>query len=245
MGNVEYKKFTYESSNPLARFSHRTRFAKAVNTVSCIYEKWAKGGGIGNFALLDYGAGTGHFLNELLKNGWGQGGRKLVGFDPVSTPDFSGDSIVFYSDLQSLDDQFDIVTCFEVLEHFNSKNQREILTNIDSLLKRNGRVVISVPIEIYLPSIVKNVRRRLSLHRRKPVYTLKNMFKALCGRDIPEIREAEGFLPHIGFNHKKLEQLFSDIFQIERKSYSPFGCLNAHFNSQIFYVLKKMRFRSE
>ena len=229
----EYKNFTYESNNSLARFSHRTRFAKATDIVLQLRESGREDR---QNELLDYGTGTGHFLNELLKKGWR---GKLAGFDPASKPDFSNDSVLFCSDLQSLDCQFDIVTCFEVLEHFNTKKQREILTNIDSLLKQNGRVVISVPIEIYLPSIVKNFRRKLSVHRHNSIYSLKNIFKALCGIDIPEIRESDGWLSHIGFNYRKLEQLFHELFQLERKFYSPFSRLNAHFNSQVFYVLRK------
>jgi len=232
-----YEDYTYNSKNPLARLAHRTRFSKATNIVLNLQNQCRREEK--NLVLLDYGAGDGHFLHNLSSKNW-EG--ELVGFEPLMSLKFPGDSISFHSDLrQLLDGQFDIITCFEVLEHFNSKGQREILSNINRLLANNGRVVISIPIEMSFPSIVKNLRRRLTLRAiRKPKeYTFYNMWRAFCGKDIPEVRDAEGYLTHIGFDHKKLEQLFTEFFLVESRSYSPFSVLGVSFNSQIFYVLKK------
>ena len=52
-----YSDYTYNSRNPLVRFSHRKRFLTALNFI--LKENFKN--------LLDYGAGDGHFLKEVSK----------------------------------------------------------------------------------------------------------------------------------------------------------------------------------
>ena len=220
-----YSDYTYNSKNLLVRFSHRKRFLTALNFI--LKENFK------NF--LDYGAGDGHFLKEVLKI---KTDAELVGFEPIMNNNDS-DKIKYYSDLSDIKDQkYDIITCFEVLEHFNSNNQKEILENIYNMLNNDGIIIISVPIEVYFPSLIKNLIR--IKYTKLDFKYIKNILKAALAQEIPEIRNENGYITtHLGFNHKKLEILFKEYFEIIKKKNSPLEYLPVMFNSQVFYKLKK------
>ena len=223
-----YSEYTYDSKNPLARIAHRKRFSLALKLIL----------GQEFDSLLDYGTGDGKLLIELKKKI--PTGGYLSGYEPIMEhPKVNG--IKFYREFSEIGDKkFDVITCFEVMEHFNERAEREMLLKISDLLKKNGILIISVPIEIGLPSLVKNIRRlfygnmRWNFNRR----FFKETFKSLFAMDIPEIRNSEGFInSHAGFNHNKLEKLFSEKFEIVSKIHSPFQKMPVMCNSQVFYIL--------
>jgi SAM-dependent methyltransferase len=220
-----YADYTYNSKNPLARFSHRTRFSVGLDLV---LEKNPK-------SILDYGAGDCKFLKAVFE---ADSSIILHAYEPVMEVK-NDENIKIFKDLNELaSKKYDVITCFEVLEHFNQKNQAEILGNCFKMLEDDGKIVISVPIEIGLPSLVKNLRR-MSFGHFNWAY-LKNTAKCLIGADVPEIRNREGFIPsHLGFNHHKLEKIFLQNFKIEKKTTSPFSILPSFLNAQLFYQLKK------
>ena len=220
-----YSDYTYNSRNPLVRFSHRKRFLTALNFI--LKEKFDN--------LLDYGAGDGHFLKEVSKI---KTDIELAGFEPVMN-NTDSEGIKYYSDVSDIKGQkYGVITCFEVLEHFNSNGQNEILENIYNLLSDDGVVIISVPIEIYFPSFIKNIIR--IKYTKLDFQYIKNILKALFAMNIPEIRNEEGYIgTHLGFNYKKLEALFKKHFEILQKRNSPLEYLPIITNSQVFYKLKK------
>ena len=220
-----YSDYTYNSKNPLVRFSHRKRFSTALYFI--LKENFKN--------LLDYGAGDGHFLKEVSKI---KTDIELVGFEPIMD-NTDSEKIKYYSDVSDIKDQkYDVITCFEVLEHFNSNAQNEILENIYNLLSDDGVVIISVPIEIYFPSFIKNIIR--IKYTKLDFQYIKNILKALFAMNIPEIRNEEGYIgTHLGFNYKKLELLFKKYFKIMQKKNSPMEYLPVIVNSQVFYKLKK------
>ncbi|MFL0063789.1 methyltransferase domain-containing protein [Tenacibaculum maritimum] len=213
-----YSEGTYNSKNLLARFSHRSRFSVAIKLT---LEKEFK-------SILDYGAGDNKFLKELdLK----KGNLIMTAFEPImeNKPIENIEIITKLSDLKK--SNFDVISCFETLEHFNESSQLEMLKIFFDKLRDNGRVIISVPIEIGFPSLIKNIRRKSSL---------KNSIKCFLGIGIPEIRNSEGYIfSHLGFQHKKLEKLISNYFHITKKVNSPFNKLPEQLNSQVFYILEK------
>ncbi len=220
-----YSNYTYNSKNLLARFSHRARFFKGIKIA---LEKEFN-------SILDYGAGDNKFLNELIlvKNN-----AQLFAFEPVMDIK-ANDKIKIYTDLEDFKNQkFDVITCFETLEHFNESAQRKMLQTFEERLEDGGRIIISVPIEIGLPSLIKNIRRMT--FEKINYKDIKNTLKCLFGREVPEIRNMDGFIfPHIGFNHNKLERLIFDYFIILKKEASPFKNLSEQFNSQMFYILTR------
>ena len=221
---MSYSRKTYDSFNPLARFAHRQRFYNSILSI-------IPANGV---SILDYGCGDGKFLNELLDK-YKDKELKLAGFEPLMES-IEANKIKIVKTLQELNaEKFDFVTCFEVLEHFSKKNQESIFKDFISLLKQDGKLIISVPIEIGFPAIIKNLRRKYSFKGQQ--FTFKNILKSIRGTPMPEYRDREGYLDHMGFNYKDLELLFVKFFIIKSKMYSPFKSLGPNFNSQVFYEL--------
>ncbi|WP_026977288.1 class I SAM-dependent methyltransferase [Flavobacterium tegetincola] len=92
-------------------------------------------------ALLDIGAGTGHFLDLAQKNNWtvtgiepNEGARKVA----------SDKGIIFATDIQSLENNsFDVITMWHVLEHVPDLDEQ--VKQLKRILKPNGTIVIAVP----------------------------------------------------------------------------------------------------
>lgn len=92
--------------------------------------------------ILDYGCGTGDFLNHLSKQGW-----QTSGVEPSATARSiaQSKSLEVSEDLDSLinDGKFDAITLWHVLEHIHDLN--DTIQNLKSLLKKDGILLIAVP----------------------------------------------------------------------------------------------------
>ncbi len=233
----DYLKGTTNSLNLLRRYAQRKRIRKGVelckpDTANC--------------SLLDFGCGSGFFLEELLRS-YPQAFERVTGYEKFPSTYLKQSTVKanlilkeeeFLHHIETI--QYDIVTCFEVLEHCHRDTQKEILGYLSQALKPNGKFIVSVPIETGLPALIKNIFRfRWNKKRRFAGYNFKNILLTTLGKtDIP-YRETEGFLTHMGFDFRKLEKLFEENWKMERKLYSPFKGLPYFFNSQVFYELGK------
>jgi uncharacterized membrane protein len=118
-------------------------------------------------------------------------------------------------------------------------NQRKILNNIFSLLTEDGILVLSVPIEIGLSGLMKNLAR-IFLRQTHAETNFYNLIKStFC---IPIDRGSESYIStHIGFSYKDLEVLFPEIgFKVKKLLFSPIQFFGSTVNSQVFYILVKM-----
>ncbi len=94
--------------------------------------------------LLDYGAGTGFFLQHMQKAGW-----HVYGIEPNEAANkiaMSSTSLDVASSLDMLNNKnkkFDIITLWHVLEHVHDLN--DVFVKLKSLLKEKGRMIIAVP----------------------------------------------------------------------------------------------------
>jgi cyclopropane fatty-acyl-phospholipid synthase-like methyltransferase len=233
---MSYADITRNNKSAIKKFSHQKRFNIALKLIDLKP----------NETVLDFGTGDGYLL-QCLHEAYPK--AKLSGFDPldfmfqelketIETNQLN--QIFITNDLNTLkSESFNVVTCLEVLEHFSETNQRKRLLEIKDLLQDNGRLIISVPLEVGLPSFVKNTIRFL-IKQNKGDATLKNIIKSLFGMDIE--RQQDGYIyTHIGFNHNKLETIFKEChLEIIKKEYSPFKYLYNIINSQVFYILKKV-----
>lgn len=116
---------------------------KPENTFKPVYElisKYKKKG-----KILDIGAGTGSFLSKYKDGGWEVEGVELTPA-AVKYAKKAYDIKLRNGDLFSFKlktDSYDVITMNEVLEHMH--NPLETLIKINSLLNKNGFIVITVP----------------------------------------------------------------------------------------------------
>lgn len=91
--------------------------------------------------ILDFGCGTGEFLEEMKTHGWA-----TAGVEPSSIASASAKkkSARIYQSLAEIHQQaFDAITLWHVLEHVHDLNGT--LKKLRELLKKNGTIFIAVP----------------------------------------------------------------------------------------------------
>lgn len=91
--------------------------------------------------LLDYGCGTGEFINICKSNGW-----EIKGVEPSTTArakasELTGEKIT--ESIQDIDSQHDVITLWHVLEHV--PDLERTVDALYSRLKENGIIFIAVP----------------------------------------------------------------------------------------------------
>jgi len=92
-------------------------------------------------SLLDYGCGTGHFLNYCSKKS-----IEVNGFEPdEDARQIANESLgeKIFSNTKDINKQFDAITLWHVLEHIPNLN--EVLVWLKSRLTKNGQLIIAVP----------------------------------------------------------------------------------------------------
>lgn len=91
--------------------------------------------------LLDYGAGTGAFVEQAIKGGW-----EATGMEPNKMARMRAQEkgLMLKSDWGELvNDQFDVITLWHVLEHI--PDLQKSIAQINQLLKPNGILVLALP----------------------------------------------------------------------------------------------------
>lgn len=91
--------------------------------------------------ILDIGCGTGEFLSGCQKSGW-----IVSGTEPNSKARMYAKTkyeISLYEKESSINNTFDVITMWHVLEH--TKNLGERILSIKKLLKDSGTIIIAVP----------------------------------------------------------------------------------------------------
>lgn len=86
--------------------------------------------------ILDYGSGSGSFAHRLIELGF----KHVENYDPLSSPSCP-------------EGQFDIVTCFEVLEH--SPDPVRTLAEMSAFLKKDGIILFSTAMQ---PADIEHIR---------------------------------------------------------------------------------------
>lgn len=227
---------TYDSPNPLVRFAHRARLNIALNLLLQIKSNQIKS----NQWVLDYGCGDGLYANRLSELLGGD--TRIIGYEPYmeSLPGNQIEIVRSWSEVKDKQSKLGLasaVTCFETLEHLTEDAQRDALRNMRSLLSGDGVLIVSVPIEGGIPSLVKNLVRRSRYHK-SDVYTWRNILRSIFWLPVTEARQGPGYLSHMGFFYRDLEKIIIEYFVIDRRHGSPFRWMGSSLNSQIFYLLR-------
>ena len=231
-----YQDLTIGNKSFIKRFSHSKRFEFAIDLLSFSV----------NDNYLDYGTGDGYMLKMVERSKTAP--SLIVGYEPTETQYVQASFIfegsmrpkIYNSTNELCDEGYNKISCLEVLEHLSDKHLVVALFNLYEILSKDGLLVISVPIETGIAGFGKNLIR-LALRQAHDGTSFSSVFKSLFGLEV--IRPDLDYISsHIGFNHKRLESLFSDAgFYIQNKLYSPFPALGGLANSQIFFCLKKCR----
>jgi SAM-dependent methyltransferase len=211
----------------LRRFSHGARFNATLKLLD------PQPGEM----ILDYGTGDGKLLTLIH-------GCKLFGYEPDSrTLPFLNKALRGIAtpsdDLAKLPKGFDKITCLEVLEHVSPQETVHILENCRELLRPNGKLIVSVPLEIGPSSIGKNVVRRMKGDTPEVNATFGNIVKAGLFDSIERLDYGGGYYGHMGFDYRTLERFFAaEKWTIEKRTFSPFPPLGPILNSQVLYRLR-------
>jgi SAM-dependent methyltransferase len=95
-------------------------------------------------SLLDVGAGTGFFLNEMKEKGWQVAGTEKSSDARSFAKKEFGLNIKNAENLFQFDDHsFDVITLWHVLEHIHQLSEN--MEAFWQLLKQDGRLIIAVP----------------------------------------------------------------------------------------------------
>ncbi|AKM79307.1 TPA: hypothetical protein DEQ95_02660 [Candidatus Beckwithbacteria bacterium] len=163
--------------------------------------------------VLDIGSGTGAISLYLAKKGFNVVGieisKKAVDISEKSARSFNlrnktrfirGD---FNRGLK-VNKKFDLVICSEILEHL--KNEEVILFKIHKLIKKGGKIIITVPsynAPLYRIGYAKDFDRRVGHLRRYTERSLKEL-TTRCGFKTKEIKKTEGILRNLLFLSQRL-----------------------------------------
>jgi len=225
-----YSNQTINNSSFIKRFSHNKRFQ---NTIKLLSPK-------NDDKILDYGTGDGYILNQLYnKNIY----CEIIGYEPFENKELlinykNHKTIKIINSVKDISTKFNKISCFEVLEHLTEKNQEIELQQMSKLLEENGKIIISVPLEKGISSLLKNIIRIL-LKQQHSNTNYSTIIKSLFG--IKFDRGSNKYISnHIGFYYNDLEMIFKKVnLKIEKRLFSPINLFSSILNSQVFYILEK------
>lgn len=229
---MSYSSYTYNSPHIIQRLSHRRRFAKTLELVKKYSGRIQADG-----RFLDYGCADGYLASIVRKE---IPGLRTVCYDPF--PDANpADGVEIFSSLDgAVKEQkpYDLIGCFEVLEHLSPGGQSLAIKTMRELIADDGYLLISVPVECGLAGVFKAIFRKIFSRNLSRQYSLRNIYRTLFGLPLPEFRNREGYLNHIGFYFKDLKSIIEKYFRPEDISYSPTSFGGEALNSQIIAVYK-------
>lgn len=181
----------------------------------------------------DFGCSNGFIIEQIVNSGKFQF-SKIIGFDhKVELLQLAREKDIPNSEFRSMnlneiheniEEKFDVVTCFETLEHVG--DYKTAFTNLFNHLGKKGKLIITIPNETFLPGLLK-FWGRMAVRRRpyENFFEKQNIWKynwyLLTNRYIDIFRESgqPGYGPHLGFDYRK----FSEHV---REKYLATDCLN-------------------
>lgn len=146
---MPYSDWTYNSRNPIRRFSHRRRFSQLCKLLS----RYTGAG----MDMLDFGCADGHLIYLLGESD--STGCTYCGYDPYPDKLTHPEVTIYdnFDEILSWGKKFHVITCLEVLEHFAPHMQRRLINQIKSVLVPGGILIVSVPVESGLSGLFKGV----------------------------------------------------------------------------------------
>lgn len=180
--SVSFASYTYEHPHFLIRYPH-------VRRLQLLARELMRGG---FRAWLDYGAGDGAVFGSCSR-GHRLDDVRVVLYEPwdeirSQIKLVPGDRHTIASSFESIpDEQFDLITALEVLEHLPLAERIRFYVLVARRLLPGGRCLIEVPVEVGPILLLKEYGRRF-LKGRRSEYTTRELFEALFGK----VRDAQG-----------------------------------------------------
>lgn len=231
-----------------AAMTHRNRLKHIINLLNKM-EINDRG------TLADYGCSDGYIISLLQREVFLDKNWKFYGFDynenlllkarvknlPYAEFHFFNLNVVGRAQSNS----FDIVTCFETLEH--TGDYRNAFLNLYSSCTRGGSIVITIPNEKGVPGLLKYVGRKIL---RRKAYgdffdnkgELNYVMSLILNRFIDVFRHprAKGWGSHLGFDYRRFEEFIQENFVKERNLRIIFQGSSA-LNFSRLYVFRKIK----
>ena len=193
--------------------------------------------------VLDFGAGTGYFLNAMKEKHWivtGVEKDKDAKEFALKKFDIHMQNEDFVYELPN--NQKDVVTMWHVLEHVETFDT--LMTKIHHILKKNGLFIVAVPnADSYDANYYKDFWAAYDVPRHLWHFSPQN-FTLLANRfgfEIIEIKPMHFDVFYISMLSEKYKQTFYSTFIGGLKGFW-FFCKNIFFNqkaSSLIYILKK------
>jgi len=234
-----YASYTYEHPNFLVRYPHCKRNKLvAEKIIEACSETW-----------LDYGAGDGALLGELL--GRDALPRECVLYEPDSFMHSQlannvnqlgvTASVKLTKEIPEDDSQFGLVTILEVLEHLPLPERIKFYRFLANRLNSGGRVLIEIPIE-YGPVLLLKEWGRKFLKKRVSEYSFRELMNASIFSIIFDAHsrylendERTFISPHRGFDLNRLILELSSIGRVQEVVRSPFPFWPRMFNQVVLF----------
>ena len=232
---------TIGSKSRVIAWSHRSRFEKALSL-----------SGQNNKKLLDYGCGDGTFL-ALASDHFVEGHGVDIDADGMEDcrnrlASFGNLSFFVVDDLAGAEHSrtYDVVTCMETLEHCIEPVVEKVLADVARLCAADGRVIISVPVEVGPSFLVKRIARRTGMSSYKPreTYPLGDALKMLFARKRTFVERPVYSKPplvghsHYGFNWRRLRERVRHYLVVDDTLFTPLGFLGGWVSSQVYFVCR-------
>jgi phospholipid N-methyltransferase len=240
-----YAQQTYASPYAIVRYPHQKRVSTAVEFVIR--------GNPGT--VLDYGAGDGKVLIDLLRGGLPDT-TELVAFEPVerfqndllAAADAAGvaDRIELVRDRSALAGRrFDQILCLGVLEHMPLLERMAFYQVCDEGLAPMGTALVDVPVEVG-PTLLIKATARIALKGRDKEYAGRELVRLVLGARVfdparydPTDRRT-WILHHRGFDYRLLREEISARFHLVSEVRTPINALPAPMgNQEVFLTVSR------
>ncbi|WP_317195923.1 class I SAM-dependent methyltransferase [Litoribacter ruber] len=237
----------YESEDYISHNDSATNLTNLIYKLVRSYTLRQKVSWINRFSnkkgrVLDFGCGTGYFLNKAKEDGW-----ETIGLEPNPTAakiakDRNG--LTVYSDREDLqiEKKFDVITLFHVLEHVH--DLQETMEVLLDKLKKRGVLLLAVPNYSSWDSkeygenwAALDVPRHLYHFTQGTMQSLAETFNLKIKETIP-MKFDSFYVSLLSESHKNQKKNFINALRNGFKS-NNYAKKNNQNYSSLLYILKK------